>query len=72
MNQLNVHVVSRNLFPSEESDSLNYMKLRWIIGCLCLVRVDGIDPALRRPGRFDSEIEVTVPTIEERLQILEV
>ncbi|XP_064968351.1 cell division control protein 48 homolog B-like isoform X1 [Musa acuminata AAA Group] len=34
-------------------------------------RVDGIDPALRRPGRFDSEIEVTVPTIEERLQILE-
>lgn len=34
-------------------------------------RLDGIDPALRRPGRFDSEIEVTVPTEEERLQILE-
>ncbi|KAG6512422.1 hypothetical protein ZIOFF_030533 [Zingiber officinale] len=34
-------------------------------------RVDGIDPALRRPGRFDSEIEVTLPTMEERLQILE-
>ncbi|XP_020257655.1 cell division control protein 48 homolog B isoform X2 [Asparagus officinalis] len=34
-------------------------------------RVDGIDPALRRPGRFDSEIEVTVPTLEERYQILE-
>ncbi|XP_010932340.1 cell division control protein 48 homolog B isoform X1 [Elaeis guineensis] len=34
-------------------------------------RVDGIDPALRRPGRFDSEIEVTVPTMDERLQILE-
>ncbi|WOL14259.1 cell division control protein [Canna indica] len=34
-------------------------------------RVNAIDPALRRPGRFDSEIEVTVPTIEERLQILE-
>lgn len=34
-------------------------------------RVDGIDPALRRPGRFDSEIEVTVPTEDERLQILE-
>ncbi|TVU01812.1 hypothetical protein EJB05_52724, partial [Eragrostis curvula] len=33
-------------------------------------RVDAIDPALRRPGRFDSEIEVTVPTVEERLQIL--
>ncbi|XP_073006319.1 cell division control protein 48 homolog B isoform X1 [Typha latifolia] len=34
-------------------------------------RVDGIDPALRRYGRFDSEIEVTVPTAEERLQIIE-
>lgn len=37
-----------------------------------LIRVDAIDPALRRPGRFDSEIEITVPTAEERLQILEV
>ena len=34
--------------------------------------MDGIDLALRRPGRFDSEIEVTVPTVDERLQILEV
>ncbi|KAK1305537.1 hypothetical protein QJS10_CPA10g01988 [Acorus calamus] len=34
-------------------------------------RVDTIDPALRRPGRFDSEIEVSVPTVEERLEILE-
>lgn len=34
-------------------------------------RVDGIDPALRRPGRFDSEIEVNIPTLEERLNILE-
>ncbi|XP_057984199.1 cell division control protein 48 homolog B isoform X2 [Malania oleifera] len=33
-------------------------------------RVDAIDPALRRPGRFDSEIEVTTPTEEERYQIL--
>jgi ATP-dependent 26S proteasome regulatory subunit len=37
-----------------------------------LCRVDAIDPALRRPGRFDSEIEVSVPTVEERLQILKV
>ncbi|KAJ6712207.1 CELL DIVISION CONTROL PROTEIN 48-like protein B [Salix purpurea] len=34
-------------------------------------RVDTIDPALRRSGRFDAEIEVTTPTEEERLQILE-
>lgn len=33
-------------------------------------RVDAIDPALRRSGRFDAEIEVTTPTEEERLQIL--
>ncbi|CAA6653512.1 unnamed protein product [Spirodela intermedia] len=34
-------------------------------------RVDGVDPALRRPGRFDSEVEVSIPSMEERLQILE-
>ncbi|KAK9277446.1 hypothetical protein L1049_006989 [Liquidambar formosana] len=33
-------------------------------------RVDAIDPALRRSGRFDAEIEVTTPTEEERFQIL--
>ncbi|XP_051212682.1 cell division control protein 48 homolog B-like [Lolium perenne] len=36
-----------------------------------MCRVDAIDPALRRPGRFDSEIEVSVPPVEERVQILE-
>lgn len=34
-------------------------------------RVDGIDLALRRPGRFDLEIEVTIPTAEDRLKILQ-
>lgn len=34
-------------------------------------RVDAIDPALRRYGRFDIETEVTVPNEKERLQILE-
>ncbi|KAF7827968.1 cell division control protein 48-like protein B [Senna tora] len=33
-------------------------------------RVDAIDPALRRSGRFDAEVEVTVPSEEERFQIL--
>ncbi|CAI9756156.1 unnamed protein product [Fraxinus pennsylvanica] len=33
-------------------------------------RVDAIDPALRRPGRFDAEIEVRIPNVEERFQIL--
>ena len=35
-------------------------------------RVDAIDPALRRPGRFDREIEIGVPTKEGRKVILEI
>ncbi|MGQ9582408.1 MAG: CDC48 family AAA ATPase [Thermoplasmatota archaeon] len=35
-------------------------------------RVDAIDPALRRPGRFDREIEVGVPDRRGRLEILQV
>jgi SpoVK/Ycf46/Vps4 family AAA+-type ATPase len=32
-------------------------------------RVDSLDPALRRPGRFDREIEVGIPTAKERRAI---
>ncbi|VFQ93943.1 unnamed protein product, partial [Cuscuta campestris] len=35
-------------------------------------RVDSIDPALRRSGRFDAEIEVTTPNEDERFHILNV
>ncbi len=35
-------------------------------------RVDAIDPALRRPGRFDREIEIGVPLEEDRLEILRI
>mmetsp|Transcript_99148 Transcript_99148/g.300953 ORF Transcript_99148/g.300953 Transcript_99148/m.300953 type:complete len:723 (-) Transcript_99148:137-2305(-) len=35
-------------------------------------RPDAIDPALRRSGRLEREIEVGVPNTEERQQILEV
>ena len=31
-----------------------------------------LDPALRRPGRFDREIEIGVPNIQARLQILRI
>ncbi|XP_031400715.1 cell division control protein 48 homolog B [Punica granatum] len=34
-------------------------------------RVDAVDPALRRSGRFDAEIEVTTPSEGERFQILQ-
>jgi transitional endoplasmic reticulum ATPase len=33
---------------------------------------DAIDPALRRPGRFDREIEIGVPGKEARLNILKI
>ena len=35
-------------------------------------RPDSLDPALRRPGRFDREIEIGVPDQEEREEILEI
>ncbi|BBE41650.1 CDC48 family AAA ATPase [Conexivisphaera calida] len=35
-------------------------------------RIDDIDPALRRPGRFDREIEIGVPNQQGRLEILQI
>jgi transitional endoplasmic reticulum ATPase len=35
-------------------------------------RVNAVDPALRRPGRFDREIEIGVPDRNGRLQILQI
>ncbi len=35
-------------------------------------RVDALDPALRRGGRFDREIEIGVPAVEGRREIFEV
>jgi transitional endoplasmic reticulum ATPase len=35
-------------------------------------RPDSVDPALRRPGRFDREIEIGVPDKEGRLEILQI
>ncbi|MFQ5795057.1 MAG: AAA family ATPase [Candidatus Bipolaricaulia bacterium] len=33
---------------------------------------DALDPALRRPGRFDREITVPIPNVEGRLEILRI
>ncbi len=35
-------------------------------------RVNAIDPALRRPGRFDREVEIGVPDINDRVEILQI
>lgn len=34
--------------------------------------IDGIDQSLRRSGRFDKEIEISLPNVEERKEILEI
>ncbi len=35
-------------------------------------RINSVDPALRRPGRFDREIEISVPGKQGRLDILKI
>jgi transitional endoplasmic reticulum ATPase len=35
-------------------------------------RINAIDPALRRPGRFDREIEIGVPDRNGRLEVLQI
>ena len=35
-------------------------------------RVNALDPALRRPGRFDRELEISVPGKEGRLAVLKI
>jgi transitional endoplasmic reticulum ATPase len=35
-------------------------------------RPDALDPALRRPGRFDREIEIGVPNREARLEVMQI
>ncbi len=45
-------------------------------GRVCVIgatnRPNALDPALRRPGRFDREIEIGVPNKEGRLEILQI
>jgi transitional endoplasmic reticulum ATPase len=35
-------------------------------------RINAVDPALRRPGRFDREVEVPLPDKQGRLEILQI
>ncbi|KDO30532.1 hypothetical protein SPRG_04433, partial [Saprolegnia parasitica CBS 223.65] len=35
-------------------------------------RLDAIDPALRRPGRFDRELGFTLPNVEDRAAMLQI
>jgi transitional endoplasmic reticulum ATPase len=46
------------------------------LGRVCVIattnRPSALDPALRRPGRFDHEIEIGLPDAEARLHILRI
>ena len=33
-------------------------------------RPDSVDPALRRPGRFDRDMEISVPNADGRLEVM--
>jgi len=35
-------------------------------------RPDSVDPALRSPGRFDREVEISVPNTDGRLEVLQI
>jgi cell division protease FtsH len=43
-----------------------------VIVCAATNRVDVLDPALTRPGRFDRQIAVPLPDVKGRLEILKV
>ncbi|PRP83878.1 spermatogenesis-associated protein 5-like [Planoprotostelium fungivorum] len=51
-------------------DGINEKKKVFVLGATN--RPNSLDPALRRPGRFDKEIEIPIPTAEARLEILKV
>jgi cell division protease FtsH len=65
---------------SEEETTLNQLLIEMdgmtgsegIVWIAATNREDMLDPAVRRPGRFDRVVEVSLPTASERLEILRV
>lgn len=49
-----------------------FAKLKGVIVLAATNRPDHLDPALRRPGRFDREVKFRVPDREGRLEILKI
>lgn len=62
--------VASQLFMLMDSNKPSAKSKLQVVVVASTNRVDSIDPALRRSGRFDAEIEVTTPNEEERFQIL--
>jgi AFG3 family protein len=61
-NTLNQLLVEMDGFTTEES----------VIVLAATNRVDILDSALLRPGRFDRQIDITLPTIKDRVEIFKV
>lgn len=65
------HVAERVLSQFlAEMDGLEELKGVFVLGATN--RVDLIDPAMLRPGRFDDVIEIPIPGEAERIEILEI
>lgn len=75
-----------SLAPSRASDDVGEVESRVVATLLTLMdgmgasgrlavvaatnRPNAIDPALRRPGRFDQEVEISIPDVDARNDIL--
>ncbi|KAM9962985.1 hypothetical protein ACTFIW_006206 [Dictyostelium discoideum] len=57
---------------SDQNDGGNVNGGDKVIVIGCTNRPDSIDSALRRPGRFDNEIEISIPNQQGREQILNI
>ncbi|GMP58509.1 hypothetical protein CsSME_00022151 [Camellia sinensis var. sinensis] len=62
--------VASQLFMLMDSNKPTSRSVPQVVVVASTNRADAIDPALRRSGRFDTEIEVTTPNEDERFQIL--
>jgi SpoVK/Ycf46/Vps4 family AAA+-type ATPase len=51
-------------------DKINKIENKPVLVIASTNQIDFIDPALRRPGRFDRELEFKLPDFYERLQLL--
>ena len=55
-----------------EMDGLDSTKNTDVIVIAASNRIESIDPAILRPGRFDRQIKLDLPTIKERAEIIKI
>ncbi|KAG0152485.1 hypothetical protein CROQUDRAFT_70693 [Cronartium quercuum f. sp. fusiforme G11] len=72
MDGLEDKVTTARPTPSTNSISPNAPRPQQVVVIATTNRPNAIDPALRRPGRFDRELEIGIPDAASRLKILQV